>query len=306
MPNLAPLHPQVVHFVIALAFIGVGARIVSLLPLPKWFVFTGPMAFVLILFSAGASVVAVESGHEAHGPVERVPGSREAVSEHEEAGEWARNMLLVLAGVEILGLALARKQKLATGLKVASALVGLAALAAVYNAGDRGGDLVYNYAGGIGLRSGDTSDVRRLLVAGLYHDAMQQRAAGQGEAAARLIAELERQMPNDMSVKMLGIESILRDRHDPRAALAALDSLQVEANDFRTALRKGMLTADAYMAAGVPDSARMALESLKARFPDNQRMQDMVNRSIERLSGRGESKAEPGEGGERGEPGERH
>src|SRR5512143_4266821 len=97
MPSLAYIHPQTVHFVIALAFAGVIARIVSLLPLGalgKRLGFAGPMAAVLIFVSALASVVAVQSGQDAHGPVERVPGAREAVTEHEEAGEWARNMLL--------------------------------------------------------------------------------------------------------------------------------------------------------------------------------------------------------------------
>jgi hypothetical protein len=28
----------------------------------------------------------------AHGPVERIPGARQAVGDHEEAGEWARNV----------------------------------------------------------------------------------------------------------------------------------------------------------------------------------------------------------------------
>ena len=33
MPDIAVIHPQVVHFVVALAFVGVGARLASLLPL---------------------------------------------------------------------------------------------------------------------------------------------------------------------------------------------------------------------------------------------------------------------------------
>ena len=71
MPNIAVIHPQVVHFVVALAFVGVGARIASLLPLGPRFSFAGPMGALLIIFSAGASVVAAQSGTDGDG----VPGA---------------------------------------------------------------------------------------------------------------------------------------------------------------------------------------------------------------------------------------
>lgn len=46
MPNIAQLHPQVVHFAIALLLVGLAFRIVSL---TKWFRFTNHGATALLL-----------------------------------------------------------------------------------------------------------------------------------------------------------------------------------------------------------------------------------------------------------------
>lgn len=266
MPSIAAWHPQTVHFVVALAFVGVGARLVSLLPLER-FRFTNAMATACIVMAAIASWLSVESGTDAHGPVERVPGARAAVQEHEDAGKLAEKVLIGLGLVELITLAVSNHPKAARAMRVVAGLGGLAACAAVYEAAEHGGDLVFNYAGGIGLRSGDTTDIRHLLVAGLYHDAMRERGAGRKDDAARLIAELQRQMPGDTNVKFLAAESMIKDANNGRLALAMLDSIQVPADNMRMQSRKEMLRSDAYVSAGVPDSARIVLEALRAKMP---------------------------------------
>ena len=150
MPNLAAYHPEVVHFVVALLFVGVFLRLVSL---SGWFSFANPAAATLILLGTLASVAAVRSGQDAHGPVERVPGSYAAVVDHEEWGERARNLFLGISGLELIALTLwalgSRRARLAAGL---SAIAGLVGLFAVYEAAEHGGELVYGYAGGVGIR----------------------------------------------------------------------------------------------------------------------------------------------------------
>jgi uncharacterized protein HemY len=190
---------------------------------------------------------------------------------------WARNVFLVVAALEIGALIFTRRSARVTkGLTLASALVGLAGVAAVYKAGDRGGDLVYSYAGGVGIRSGDTADVSRLLLAGLYHSAQAARARHDSAAAAALFAELENRFPDDTTVRFLAIESLLRDRGDAKAALAVLNAVRVPDDNPRLRLRREFLKVDAFLATGHADSARATLEQLARDFPDNPRVKDRL------------------------------
>lgn len=264
MPDIGPFHPQIVHFVIALGFVGVTLRLFSVTGLVAW---SRPAATVLILLAAGASVAAVQSGVQAHGPVERIPGVRDAVHEHEELGELTRNLFLAVAVLELAALALRRKERIARGILLLSTAAGIGACVALYEAAEHGGELVYSYAGGVGIRSGDEDDVHRLLVAGLYHQSRAAREAGHRDEAERLTQELVRQVPDDPAVALLLVESLLRDRQDPEAALTALSALAVPEDDSRFALQKGLLQSEAVAAAGERDSARAILQDLKGRFP---------------------------------------
>lgn len=274
MPNLASWHPQVVHFAIALLFVGVAFRWISLTGRAA---FTGPAAAVLLLLGTTAAWLAVKTGTDAHGPVERVPGARQAVQDHESRGERARNVFLFVAVLEIGALALARRSgRITMGLRIASAVVGLFGSVALYSAGEYGGQLVYNYAGGVGIRSGDTADVDRLLMAGLYHSAQQARTRHDSAAAAALFAEIGTRFPNDTTVWFLSAESLLRDKNDGKGTLAALARFSVPADNPRLRIRYDFLKADAFVAAGRSDSARATLERLAAQFPDMARIKDRL------------------------------
>ncbi len=268
MPDIGSLHPQVVHFVVALLIVGVVARIVSLLPLgPRWS-FTNGMAAVLLLLGTAAAVVAVQSGLDAHEKVESIPGVRQAVNVHEDYGEDTRDIFLVVSAVEIALLIVGtRKPGVAKGLRALSAVIGIVGGVYLYEAGDHGGDLVYSYGGGVGVRSGDTTDVRRVLVAGLYDNLQLARKAGHHDEAARLTDQLAAMMPGDTSVRFLRIQSMVRDRHDARGALAALDSIPVTPDNHRLRFQKALLQAEAFDSAGMRDSARAVLTSLKKDVP---------------------------------------
>lgn len=272
MPNIAAYHPQIVHFVVALAFTGVILRLVSFTP---WFAFATAAARTLIVVAAVAGLLAVHSGVEAHGPVERIPGARAAVVEHEEAGEKARTALLVVAALELAAWALSRKKKLAQGVLAGAALAGLVSLYFTYEAAEHGGELVYAYAGGVGTRSGDDADVDKLVVAALYNGALADRRAGRREAAARLVDELARRRPQDTGVRFMVAESFIRDRGDARGALALLDSLAPAPGDSvppRIRFQLAHLRADAYLALDRRDSARLALEALGPAGANNARV----------------------------------
>ena len=272
MPNLAQFHPQIVHFVVALLLVGVALRIVSLTP---WFTFSNHAAATLLLVGTVASVLAVRSGTDAHGPVERIPGVRDAVIEHEEKGEWARNIFLGVAALELIALGLSRKPDMARYGRYAhfaSAIVGCLGSAAVYEAAEHGGELVYSYAGGPGLRSGDPKDVERLLMAGLYNQSRVDRREKRPADAAALVNEMAKRFPRDTNVRFLHVESLLLDTKDHPAALALIDSIGVPPNNARFGARAAMFRSDVYVAMGKPDSARAVLSSAIATFPQNVRL----------------------------------
>ena len=267
MPDIPQWHPQIVHFVIALGFVGIGLRVVSLALWKSW---TRPAGAVLLILAAAASVAAVKSGDDAHGPVERIPGTRDLVVHHEELGEKARNLFLGIAALELIALAFTSRPKALLGVHAASALIGLYAGLVLYETAEHGGEIVYNYGGGPGLRSGDTADVRRLLVAGLYNQARLDREAGRREEAARLTDELARRVPGDRTVQLIAIESRIRDRGEPMAALAELMAMSIPPDTMRLVVRHGLLVAEALAAAGLKDSARAELQRLTQRYPESQ------------------------------------
>ena len=266
-PSLAAFHPQVVHFVVGILIVGVLFRAVALTGRFRW---TGPAATTLLVIGGCAAWVAAKSGTAAHGPVERIPGAREAVQAHEEWGERTRNVFVGVAALELVALALGTG--LARTVRAVSALAGLAGVAVLYETAEHGGELVYAYAGGVGIRSGNPEDVGNLLVAGLYNEAQIQRKAGKGEDANRLMQMLADRKPGDVNARMLWAESLLLDRKDPSATLAVLDSITVRPDDARLRPRRDMLAADALRQAGRTDSARAVLQSAATQFPANPRI----------------------------------
>jgi len=281
VPDIGSLHPQIVHFVVALLIVGVVARIVTLFPLgPRWS-FANGMATTLLLLGTAAAVVAVQSGLDAHEKVESIPGVRQAVNVHQDYGEDTRDIFLVVSVVEIaLLVAAGRKPGLVKGLRALSALIGIVGGVFLYEAGDHGGDLVYSYGGGVGVRSGDTTDVHRVLVAGLYDNLQLARKAGHHEEAARLTDQLQTMMPGDTSVRMLRIQSMVRDRKDARGALAALDSITVAPTNRRLRFQKALLQAEALDSAGLRDSARAVLTGLKR---DNPQLGTRIDQMLQQM-----------------------
>lgn len=181
----------------------------------------------------------------------------------------------MLGVVELAALALRRspKVKLVHGL---AAVVGLAAVFAVYEAGEHGGALVYSYAGGIGIRTGDPKDVERLFIAGAYQQALADRKAGKAEQAATLIVDTVERFPADPELRLLAAESSLLDRKDAQAAIDALGQIQLPEQNRVLAFRKATLLADAYVAAGQKEAAVAALEGVLKTFP-NPRLQKRID-----------------------------
>lgn len=271
MPLIGSYHPHIVHFAIALLVAGVVFRLLSLI---GRLAFTGPAATTLVLVGTLASVAAVKSGTDAHGPVERIPGARDAVVEHEEWGHRTRNLFFAVSALELVALGFAwRKYRFARPSAMVAAVAGLAGLFFLYETAEHGGELVYGHAGGVGIRSGDPEDVNRLFIAGLYHQAMQDREAGRTEESAALVDLAARRFPTDFELQLMRVEWATEVRKDPGAALGMLDTLNIPSDQPRLRVRAGLARANALAAQGNVDGARAVLQTLKSEFPNNVQVQ---------------------------------
>jgi uncharacterized membrane protein len=274
MRDLAVYHPQVVHFAIALLFAGVFFRLLSLV---RRLSFANPSATILILLGTLAAFAAVRSGEDAHSRVEQVPGVRPAVVAHEVWGERARAAFVGVSALELVALAVVGWGSRRAGLGAAAlaALAGLAGLVVLYQAAARGGDLVYGYAGGVGIRSGNADDIGHLLIAATYHQAEIDRKAGHVDRAAELVEMTARRFPDHLEVQIMAAESRLVDRQNPAAALERLQTLP-RSDDARLRVRAGLLMARAHERIGDPESARVVLEALNAEFPGHAAVQQQL------------------------------
>jgi uncharacterized membrane protein len=270
---MAYFHPQLAHFAIALLVVGVIFRAISLAGRPA---FVGPAASTLLAAGTLAAILSVQSGTAAHGPVERIPGVRAAVVDHEAWGIRTRNLFIVVVAIEAVALALYRSPRRRWA-HMASTAIGVLGLLFLYEAGEHGGKLVYAYAGGVGIRSGDPADTERLLLSGLYNQAMAERKAGRAEQAAKLLALAGERHPNDPEVQIAAAESLLIDRKDPRAALEALRTISVAQDNRALRIRHGLLTADALEAAGQREGAAAVVKGLLTEYPDVARLKQRLD-----------------------------
>lgn len=291
MPNIAALHPQVVHFVVASLMVGLPIYWLGFLRRPR---FLRPMASVLLLVGTVAAVVAVKSGADAHGPAERLPDTRDLVVEHEELGERTRNIFAGVLLLELIALGVAwraggagasvmeveigsprdagasTKRFAANALRVVAGIAWAVGVFQLYETAEHGGELVYEYAGGVGYRSGDQQDLARLLRAGLFAQSRVDREAGRSADAARLMREMTVRFPESLEVQLLGVESLVLDEKDGRGALDALAGLNISADNVRMLLRKQTYAFDAYMLLELPDSARAALDAVPPQYQESQ------------------------------------
>jgi uncharacterized membrane protein len=275
---LAASHPQVVHFAVALVFVGVAFR---LLALTRRVAFANLAAATLVMAGTIACFAAVHTGTLAHGPVERIPGARQAVVDHEEWGERTRNLFVIISMFELMALVLASYQhRLAYIVSVGSAVAGLGGLVAMYETAQHGGELVYAYAGGVGTRSGNPEDVSRLFVAGTYQQALLDREQGRHDEAMALIEMAATRFSSNLDLQLMAVEWTTEVRHDPAQTLRRIDALQIPAENTRARVRAGLARTSALLAMGNRDGATAVLRTLLAEFPTNAQ----VKRRLDELS----------------------
>jgi uncharacterized membrane protein len=272
MPDIGYYHPQIVHFVIAGLSLGILFRVLSVTGKLPW---TDRAATAIILLGTVAAVFAVQSGTDTHQLSERIPGAAAAVQAHEDAGKDLRNLFLFISAIEIAALipALAKWKKY---LIMASAAICLWGAYEVYDVGRLGGIVVYSFAGGVGERTNDTTDVNHTMVAALYNRALLDREQKNSAAAAQEFEELARRFPNDQEIQLAYAQSLIIDKKDGAAAMAQLGKIPMPPDTARAWSRYQSTKADAFVAMGQTDSARVILTALVAKFPQSQRLKDKL------------------------------
>lgn len=151
MPD--PLHPAVVHFPIVLILLGAAAAIVAAVwrggHLPRF-------AALLLALGALGAWVAVESGEDSGGLLEKTTPQMETLVDTHET--WAKRTftLTIVAAVAAAASALVgRWPRPARAVAVVAALAAAVAAYAVYETGHRGGTLVYRHAAGVEVAVGE-------------------------------------------------------------------------------------------------------------------------------------------------------
>ena len=245
------MHPYVVHIVVGFVIAGCVLRIISLTgeveldepgridgPDPRRDRQRGRLAL----------------GVDAHGPAERVPGAREAVIEHEEWGERARNLFLLIAAVEVVGLAVPSRRR---WFNIASAALG--AGGTVRDLRDRG-----TWRGTRLLVRGRRRAPHRVnrrmsatsCARGSTTRPMLDRRRTPGDAAARLFAEMKQRWPDDEEVQVLAADSTTaRLERSVRGAGRCRRSSSARSKTPRIKRNGTLVRAYAFLGLGQKDSA---------------------------------------------------
>jgi len=132
------IHPSVVHFPIALTFVGALFSVLYVATKKDWMRWFAPLLLSLAL--AGA-VTAYFTGQSASDRAEKIGVPKEAIEEHEESGLWALGSIAVAC---LLGWATHARRK---GTWVAMILT-LLAVSIVVRTAHLGGKLVYVHGAG--------------------------------------------------------------------------------------------------------------------------------------------------------------
>jgi uncharacterized membrane protein len=138
-----PLHPAVVHFPIALIFLG------TLISILSFFTRRGALpqftAAILLLAAGSAQFAVITGGDEADDVIQRMPNARPLIHDHAEWGERTRTIAVIAAVVAVVALAFYRVRGFRRILALITAIIGAAACYCAVEAAQGGGAMVYHH-----------------------------------------------------------------------------------------------------------------------------------------------------------------
>ena len=150
-----PLHPAIVHFPIALIFLG------ALLSTLTIFTRRGALpqfAAVALILAAGAAQVAINTGDDqAEVLLKRMPEAKPLLLMHAEWGERVRNIAVLAAISAVVALVFYRAKSIRRVLAFITTLLAGAACYCVFQTAENGVAMVYHHGVGIQVVPGTTA-----------------------------------------------------------------------------------------------------------------------------------------------------
>ena len=150
-----PLHPAVVHFPIALIFLG------ALLSTLTIFTRRGALpqfAALTLILAAGAAQVAINTGEDqVEVLLKRMPEAKPLLLVHAEWGERVRNIAVCAAISAVVALAFYRATSIRRVLAFITTLLAGAACYCVFQTVEDGGAMVYHHGVGVQVVPGSTA-----------------------------------------------------------------------------------------------------------------------------------------------------
>ncbi len=151
MESLSQLHPQIVHFPIALFFVYVLLEIIGAVSKKEFFSRAAHLILFLGVLGAFAAVLTGNSAEDAARELSKEGASIpfKAIEEH---SDYANFIIWFFAGLLVLRTYFVLKKKFTGAIKYLFAVLAIAGAFFVYRTGYLGGRLVYKYGVGTDLK----------------------------------------------------------------------------------------------------------------------------------------------------------
>lgn len=238
MEWLGQYHPFIAHFAIGLLPAGVIIFAIYYWSKHEWFLYT---ALTLFIFATVAAFVSIKSGDIAHELVERIPGVREAIHDHEDWADivrWSNILLTVVAFIYIRYKDrewLRYNQDFAHWLVV---IIGVWATLAVIQTGRKGGDLVYDYMVAGGARGNSIQSVERQANAYYYNKLQFLKGAQNGHADVpkiiSLFREVEANYPDNLDFKIIHARFLFQELNNAPEAISKVNETIEKIKDYQS------------------------------------------------------------------------
>jgi len=223
MEWLGQYHPFIAHFTIGLLPAGVLIFIIYFWSKHEWFLYTAATLFTL---STLASIISWYTGDIAHELVERIPGVREAIHNHEYWANIVMRSNIVLSALTLVYIKFKDKEILRYNQDAAHwlvATVGIWCVIAVILTGKNGGNLVFDYMVAGGARGNTAESINRQANAYYYNQLDYLKSTNEYSKMISVYREIETNFPENVDFKIMYAEFLFQQLNQGQEAITKLN-----------------------------------------------------------------------------------